>query len=123
MRFLEIELYAFDENGTKNLLADRVAIADTVISRLKGLMFEKELKENHALILYPCNSIHMFFMRFPIDVIYTDENFAVVKTVKNIKPWKVDFGHSKAKYTIELPIGTVNFNPKKIILSKNLLFK
>jgi len=121
MDFTDINLYVFDESGKRHLIANKICIADSIVSRLKGLMFQKELKEMHAVLLHPCNSIHMFFMRFPIDVIYVDKNLTVVKTLKRIQPWRVDLGHRKAVYTIELPAGTLTFEPKKIEITKNTL--
>lgn len=121
MQFSNIKLYASDDKGKNHLIAERIFIADDIISRAKGLMLQKELKEKHAVLLYPCNSIHMFFMRFPIDVIYADKNLNVIKTIKGIKPWKIDLGHKKAVYTIELPAGTLNFKPNKIIITKKQL--
>lgn len=119
MDFFNINLYALDDTGKKHLVAEKIHIADSIISRFKGLMLQKELKKKHAVLLYPCNSIHMFFMRFPIDVIYTDENLTVVRTVKEIRPWRIDPGHKKAVYTIELPAGTLKFKPRKILVTKN----
>lgn len=116
VKFVKRNIYIVDKRGDRHLIADKVVVADTAISRLKGLMFEKELKKKHAMILFPCSSIHMFFMRFPIDVIYADKDLNVVKICKNIKPWRVDLGHKKAKYTIELPAGTIKQSPEKVIL-------
>jgi|LSQX01.1.fsa_nt_gb uncharacterized membrane protein (UPF0127 family) len=121
MDFSNINLYALDEKGENHLIAEKIYIADGVISRFKGLMLEKELKKRHAVLLYPCNSIHMFFMRFPLDVLYADKNLNVVKAVREIKPWRIDLGHKNALYTIELPAGTLRFDPKKILITKKIL--
>ena len=65
----------------------KVMIADTFLLRLRGLMGRKELPENTGLLLVPCDSVHMCFMRFPIDVVYVDKEFTILKVVKNLKPW------------------------------------
>ena len=64
-----------------------VLIADTFFTRFAGLMFRKKLPAATGLFLAPCNSVHMCFMRFTIDVIYLDKDCRIVKVVKNLKPW------------------------------------
>lgn len=105
-----------DCNGDKYLLATRRFLANTFFSRFRGLMLQERLEENSAFILYPCSSAHMFFMKFPLDIVYTDEKLNVVKVEKNVKPWRVSLGHIKAKYTFEFPAGTIEMEPVKIIM-------
>lgn len=95
-------------NTTKNvILADNVTLAQTVLARLKGLLFRKEFRNGEALIIKPCNSIHTFFMRFPIDVIFIDSNDKIVKIRKEIKPFRATPVYFKSKFVIEFPSGTV----------------
>lgn len=61
--------------------------ADTFFKRLIGLTGRKNLPPSHGLLLSPCNSIHMLFMRFPIDAVFLDKNFKIKKIVSNLKPW------------------------------------
>lgn len=61
--------------------------ADTFFKRLFGLTGRKSLPPFHGLLLSPCNSIHMLFMRFPIDAVFLDKNFKIKKIVPNLKPW------------------------------------
>ena len=82
-----------------------VELADNFFGRLCGLMFRRRLSEGCGLLLAPCNSVHMLFMRFAIDVIYIDENFRIKKIVRNLMPWlgmSVCFG---AWGALELPSG------------------
>ncbi len=61
------------------------------------------------MIINPCSSIHMFFMRFPIDVLYMDAEHNVVRAQSHIRPWRVGPLHTKrATYVIELPAGTID---------------
>ncbi len=62
-------------------------IADNFFLRLRGLMGRKMLPEATGLLLAPCDSVHMCFMRFAIDVIYLDKEYTIVKVVKNLRPW------------------------------------
>ena len=65
----------------------KIKIADSFFTRLAGLMFKKKLPVETGLLLAPCNSVHMCFMRFAIDVVYLDKDYKVLKIVKNLKPW------------------------------------
>ena len=64
-----------------------VELADNFLKRLRGLMFRKRLEQRRGLLLAPCNSVHMLFMRFAIDVVYLDENFCIKKIVRDLTPW------------------------------------
>lgn len=64
-----------------------IELADNFLKRLRGLMFRSRLASGSGLLLAPCNSVHMFFMRFAIDVIYLDENFCIKKIVRDLTPW------------------------------------
>ena len=61
--------------------------AENYFTRLAGLMFRRKLPAATGLLLAPCNSVHMCFMRFAIDVIYLDKEYNILKVVKNLKPW------------------------------------
>ncbi|MBQ7454454.1 MAG: DUF192 domain-containing protein [Selenomonadaceae bacterium] len=50
-------------------------------------MFRKNLPEGCGLLLAPCDGVHMFFMRFAIDVIYLDKNLCIKKIVRRLPPW------------------------------------
>ena len=74
-------------NHTQNtVLADRVVLADTFLSRLRGLLGRTSLPDGEAMIITRCNSIHMFFMRFPIDVVFIDKKDIVVGLLENFPP-------------------------------------
>lgn len=64
-----------------------ILIADSFCTRLAGLMFRKALPTATGLLLAPCNSVHMCFMRFSIDVVYLDKDYKIIKVVKKLKPW------------------------------------
>ena len=65
----------------------KMIVADSFILRLRGLMFHKILPSATGLLLTPCNSVHMCFMCFAIDVIYIDKEFNIIKIVNNLRPW------------------------------------
>ncbi len=95
-------------NQTKNtIIAFECKTADNFFTRLKGLIGKKLLPEGSGLLIIPCNSIHMFFMKIPLDVIFIDKAGKVVYLSENIKPWQATRIIKKARCTIELPAGTI----------------
>ena len=82
-----------------------VKIANTFLTRLAGLMFQKKLPQGTGLLLVPCNSVHMCFMRFAIDVVYLDKEYKIIEIVKNLKPWIGLSLYSPAWATLEMTAG------------------
>lgn len=82
--------------------------ANTFWTRFKGLQFQKKPIVEEGLLITKCNSIHMFFMRFPIDVVFLNQTNQVVKVVPHLKPWRIVSPVDSARSTLELPIGTID---------------
>jgi uncharacterized membrane protein (UPF0127 family) len=96
------------ENLTRQtVIADRCETACSFISRFLGLMGRKSQPDGCGLVITPCNSIHMSFMRFPLDIIFVDDSNTVVHTITGIKPWKISKIIFTARSVIELPTGTL----------------
>ena len=91
-----------DSNKGVSILAE---VANSFFSRFCGLMGRASIEENHGLLLLNTDSIHMMFMRFPIDVIYFDADWKIVKIVKNLRPWIGLSSCFKAKHVLELKSG------------------
>ena len=92
------------------LLADRVILAQTPLSRMRGLLGRKEFLSGEALVITHCNSIHMFFMKFSIDVIFVDREGRVVGLLEKIRPFCLSPVFWRADRAIELPLGTIAFS-------------
>jgi uncharacterized membrane protein (UPF0127 family) len=73
-------------------------------TRTRGLLGRSGLAPGAAMIIAPCNAIHMFFMRFPIDVVFAAKDGRVTKVCHDVKPWRMaaSFG---AFATVELAAG------------------
>ena len=84
------------------VIISNAEIANTFFSRFRGLMFRKEIDDNYALYITPCNQIHMLNMRFPIDVVYLSESGKVIKTDINVQPGKICKTVKNAKSVIEM---------------------
>lgn len=82
-----------------------VMVADTFLSRLKGLMFQKQMEASAGLLIQRCSSIHTFFMRFPIDVIYLDKEYRILYT-ETVLPWRIGKIVRHTRHILELPWGS-----------------
>ena len=71
---------------------------------MRGLLGRKELPSGEGILLKPSGSIHTFFMRFPIDVVFLDRELRVVSVSEAVPPWKVR-GARGAKAVMELAAG------------------
>ena len=70
-------------------------------------MLTRTLPEGTGLNIMPCNSIHMMFMRFPIDAVFYNQERTVTRVARNLRPWVgLAFGGRGAKGVIELPAGS-----------------
>jgi len=93
-------------NQTQNtVLAEDIFIADTVLKRVKGLLGKKEFLPGEALIIKPCNSVHTFFMNFPIDLLFVDNNYRIIKAMPGLVPNRISCIFWKSHVVIELPCG------------------
>jgi uncharacterized membrane protein (UPF0127 family) len=88
-----------------NVLVEDLQIAKTPWSKMKGLLGRESLEEDGGLLIEFCNSIHMFFMKFPIDVVYLDRNLIVENIVHRLKPWGVS-SHRGAAHVLEIAAGS-----------------
>jgi uncharacterized protein len=95
------------------IIAKNVVYADNFMSRVIGLMFKNKMKNMDGLIITPCKSIHTFFMRFNIDVIFMDREYRVIKVIKNMKPWRISSFYWKAEHVLELEGSTINIEINK----------
>lgn len=92
--------------ATGEALVDWPEVADNPWSRFRGLMFRSRLGKGEGLVLQPCGSIHMFFMRFPIDAVFFDREWNVTRVARGVRPWVgLAFGGRGAHGVIELPVG------------------
>ncbi len=83
------------EDGS--ILCERCLLAETALTRMKGLLGRRELPSGEGILLKPAASVHMAFMRFPIDAVFLDGDLRVV-------PWRAA-GSRGAKAVLELPAG------------------
>ncbi len=95
---------------TDQLLADQVEVAASFYQRTKGLLGRAGMEKGEGLYITQCSSIHTFFMRFPIDILFLDRERKVTKVISELKPFRVAFGARRTVGVLELPEGTVDKN-------------
>ena len=88
-------------------VAERCRVATSLRDRAVGLLATRGLAAGDGLLIERTQSIHMFFMRFPIDVVFTDRGARVTRTVANLRPWRVVWWARGARDCIELPVGAL----------------
>lgn len=88
-------------------VARRIERAQSFTSRLVGLLGRRGLDADEGLWIQPCDSIHTFFMRFPIDVAFVDGIGTVLKRYDALKPWRATRLHTRALACVELAAGTL----------------
>ena len=94
-------------NETKGVvLAPRVRVASSLWDRGVGLLGVASLPAGEGLWLKPCRSIHTFFMRFPIDVLFLDGRGAVLSQA-TLAPWRFSRWERQAAGVLELASGTL----------------
>jgi uncharacterized membrane protein (UPF0127 family) len=89
------------------VLADRLAVADTHWTRLRGLLGTSALPDGDGLWIRPCRQVHMFGMRYAIDVVFLDETRRIVGLTRDLAPWRVSPLVRPATSVLELPAGTI----------------
>jgi uncharacterized membrane protein (UPF0127 family) len=90
----------------KTVLAESAELADTSAKRRTGLLKHKRLEPGDGLWIVPCESVHTFFMKFPIDLVYLDKGKKVRKVRHAMPAWRLSACLS-AHSILELPAGTV----------------
>jgi uncharacterized protein len=94
-------------NETRDACLARAEWRGSMVGRARGLLGKGSLPDGAGIVITPCNSVHMLFMRFPIDVVYINRENRVVKAVSDLKPFRFSLGGAGAHAAIELPTGTV----------------
>ena len=84
-------------------LLDRLRFARSLASRTRGLLGRRSLPAGEGLAFRE-KSIHMFFMRMSLDIVFCDEDMQVVRIVHDLSPWRLA-GCRRARYVLEIGPG------------------
>jgi uncharacterized membrane protein (UPF0127 family) len=83
-------------------------IADSFLTRLVGLLRDRQLEPGDGLWIMPCNSIHSINMKFIFDAIFLDQNLKVIHLMPEMKPWRISPVVWEARSVLELPSGMIS---------------
>lgn len=95
-------------------LGEAIEVAATAVHRVKGLLGRECLEDGQGLLFMRCSSLHTFFMRFPIDILYVDKAGKVLKIAEAVKPFKLVAAPFRAYYALELPAGVVKRSKTRV---------
>ena len=87
------------------VVCERCEVADRPLARMRGLLGRDGLDPGSGMLIDRAPSVHMFLMRFPIDVVFLDRDWRVVGVRHELRPWRVA-GARRAVAALELPAGT-----------------
>jgi uncharacterized membrane protein (UPF0127 family) len=85
-------------------LCERCEVPRSSFARMRGLLGRGGLEPGTGMLIDAAPSVHMFFMRFPIDVVFVDRDRTVVGVRHRLRPWRVA-GARRAVAALELPAG------------------
>jgi hypothetical protein len=84
-------------------LLDRMRFARGLVTRTKGLLGRRELEPGEGLAFRE-KSIHMFFMRMSLDIVFCDAQLQIVRIVHELPPWRIA-ACRRARYVLEIGPG------------------
>lgn len=94
-------------NQTRDtVLGQAIDVADSSTTRRTGLLKHERLEPGTGLWIRPCEAVHTFFMKFPIDLVYLDKRRKVRKVRNAVPAWRLS-GCLSAESVLELPAGTI----------------
>ncbi len=86
------------------VVCERCEVPESAFGRMRGLLGRDGLEPGSGMLIDRAPSVHMFFMRFPIDVVFVDRDWRVVGVRSGLRPWRVA-GARRAVAALELPAG------------------
>ena len=86
------------------VVCEHCAVADGPVSRMRGLLGRASLATGSGILLRPASSIHMWFMRFPIDAAFIDDDLRVLRVSAALQPWRIA-AERGAKAVLEIAAG------------------
>jgi uncharacterized membrane protein (UPF0127 family) len=100
------------DRGT--VMGEAIEVAMTAVQRVKGLLGRDCLADGQGLLFRGCSSLHTFFLQFPVDIVFLDKQGKVLKSARDVKPFKVVMAPFRAYYALELPVGAIDGSATRI---------
>jgi len=86
------------------VVCERCEVPESAFGRMRGLLGRSGLEPGSGMLIDSAPSVHMFFMRFPIDVVFLDRDWRVLSVRHELRPWRIA-GARRAVAALELPAG------------------
>ncbi len=87
------------------IIVPKLQMAASVWQRSAGLLGKKSLDTDYGMWIAPCGSIHTFFMKFAIDVVFINGKGEVTHIIPDLQPWRIGAAPAKTRAALELPAG------------------
>lgn len=91
----------------QTVIVSNLIKAESFVSRGVGLLKHRSLPKDEGMWIVATNSIHTFFMKFPIACVFVDRNLVIQKVINEVKPWRLVLPVWKARSVFELNVQTV----------------
>jgi uncharacterized membrane protein (UPF0127 family) len=88
-------------------IGDKIAVADSSLTRFMGLMGQRSLEVGSGLWITPSSGVHTCWMRIPIDVVALDRSLRVLQVSHAVRPWRISGLSLKTHSVLELPAGQI----------------
>ena len=85
---MSAEVVTLVRSAGGGVVCERCVVAARPLRRMRGLLGRRSLPAGEGILLKPARSVHTFFMRFPIDVVFVDSQLAVVGIAAALPPWR-----------------------------------
>jgi uncharacterized protein len=95
----------------KKIICDNEKILTSIFSKAVGLMFHKRITDTGYIFVFEKPrriDLHMFFVFFPIDLLFLDKEKKVIEIKEDFRPFTLYYSKEKAAYVIELPPKSIN---------------
>ena len=89
------------------VIGTQVELADSLWSRFRGYLGRPEPAEGEGMLLTRCSAVHMFGMRYPLDILFLDARGTVIEVAKGLSPWRRTRRIRGARYALEVRAGTI----------------
>ena len=102
-------------NATRaTVLGQRIRVAETGLTRIVGLLGERELQPGDGLLIVPSQGVHTLGMQFPIDIAVLDDDWRVLATRRDMRPFRMTQIFWRAAAVLELPSGMLESTSTRV---------
>ena len=96
-------------NSTRGtVIGDSIRIAESGLTRIVGLLGERDLQPGDGLLIVPSQGVHTVGMLFAIDIVVLDGEWNVIAVRRKLRPFRITRVFWKAAAVLELRSGAVD---------------